>query len=221
MNAAKTYALFFSLTVLAACGGEKQEEATNESVSTDTLTHTDAVSIDTLTERPIELHIDPKLGFSERIDAFIEAYQVNYEEGSSDKRSVLQRFENTGVRQLSLKKKFAVKYGDNEVYPEAHFSFYTYRDSAQCANAISNWLACFGNDCNEIRPGEDMQIKSTPGFYILNEDNILTLDYPLEHAENNWEDMKKDLQSVFQSKKSLYTIDVQPHGKLKWILVKK
>jgi hypothetical protein len=170
---------------------------------------------DTLTEKEIVLKPVQKIPFQHTCDSFITAYKDNYNEKENEKRHVLMRFKNNWMKQITLHKKFKVMYGENEVNPIAYLGFYEYADSSQRANAYSNWLACFGSDCSQIIPGEEIQIKSTPGFYIINEKEIITLDYPLEHEKNNWAEMKKNLKVLFANTESII-IDVLPHGKVKW-----
>lgn len=208
-----TYTLFF----LAACGTEKPQPGTRETQVVKPIDSTPVLAAtDTLTERPVIIKPDKKWSFQQKADSFIVAYQLNYTEEKSDKRTVLMRFENTWMKQISLLKKFTVPYGDTVVSPRAEVSFYQYADSSQRANAMSNWLACFGSDCNQIVQGEDVQIKSTPGFYIINEKEIITLDYPLEHEKNNWGEMKKNLRLLFATPASIL-VEVAPHGRVKWL----
>lgn len=208
--------IFFLLFTLTAC------TPTNEPVKTDVhqpdvrSEHSpdSAVKISAI-EVVIHLAELPKADFRQKCDSFISAYRVNYTTQPSEKNSMLTRFENGWMKHVALEKKFQINYGEKEVYPVAYLGFYEYTDSAQCANAYSNWLACFGNDCNQVTPGEAVQIKSTPGYYIINRNEIITLDYPLEHEKNNWEEMKQNLRRLFARSNSVI-IEVSPHGRLQW-----
>ncbi|HYG51294.1 MAG TPA: hypothetical protein VD905_10350 [Flavobacteriales bacterium] len=215
---------YILVLVLFACGeGQKgsngkgkehtdtvHPEDTNKTVATDTLYPE---------ERNIDLGTIPvSMGFQDRLKFLKTKYEVNYEEIHPDdlKVEVLDRFACEKKFIFHLQKKMPVKYGDVEnVFPIAHFHAYLYEDSAQCANAVNNWYNCFGNDCAQVSPGVDATLKTTPGFYIVNPNSIVCLDYALEHAENNWETLINHMRALFET--SLSTIiRIKPHGKLVW-----
>lgn len=162
---------------------------------------------------------DVKLLPNERLRIFRDAYLANYNElkNAVDAYHVLDRFTSEKSYKIYLEKKCSIHYGDvKDIFPLAQIRLYVYADSAQCANAINNWYNCFGKNCDQIQNEISTTIKSTPGFYIIDEKYILCLDYKLEHAENNWFEMIKNLELLFKTKKSTI-IQVKPHGKLVWL----
>ncbi|MFI5202940.1 MAG: hypothetical protein ACHQF2_00470 [Flavobacteriales bacterium] len=211
--------LLYILCVLfsASCGTEKPEPDTSGQTQVKT-TDTDEVMVpvDTTTEKVIHIIPGKKWTFQQKSDSFILAYHVNYDEQVSQKRSVLMRFENAWMKQVLLVKRFSVPHADSVLFPHAEIGFYAYADSSQRANAMSNWLACFGTDCKQVIPGEDVKLSSAPGFYIINEKEIITLDYPATHQKNNWMEMKKNLRVLFANPASTI-IEINAQGYLTWI----
>ena len=55
-------------------------------------------------------------------------------------------------------------------------------------------------------------IKTTPFFAVFNEKEIVFLQYECEHIENNWGDIRKELENIF-GKKIYYTISLESCGK--------
>lgn len=205
-----------------SCGGEKNAEKNPDKVKPqviDTNNHyADTVPvIDSLLLKSVLIDFPKKSTFGDKVKLFEEKFAVKYNRIEPDKKHLLERFGNAGGKTLFLKKKMPVKYGNVEnIYPVAQLRFLTYADSAQRANAVSNWFACFGNDCITIMEGEEIKsVKTTPGFYIINEKEIITLDYLCEHAENDWEEIKQNLVNGFASKKSII-IDLGCGGPLRW-----
>lgn len=210
------------ITLFYSCGAEEKNNATQhaEVKKKDSIPLTQPVK-DTapVKEVLIELNDIPKSkDVHDRLVYFKDKYTVNYKEINPEQLSVyvLDRFTSDKKYKLFLQKNIAVRYGKVEdIYPVMNIRAYIYSDSAQCANAVNNWFNCFGNDCSSIVNGEDIMIKSTPGYYIINPTAIICLDYLVEHEENNWNDVIAHLKKVFATKSSKL-IRVKPHGKLTW-----
>lgn len=216
--------VFILSVFLFSCSNENNEK--HEPAKADTTASitsaTDSVITDTLTaieQAVVVAKPDAKLSDEDRLRLFRDAYLINYNElkNTVDAYHVLDRFTSEKKFALYLQKKFPIKYGKVEnVIPIAQLRLYVYADSAQKANAVNNWLNCFGKDCNTIEKGEATTIKSTPGYYIINDKSILCLDYMLEFQENNWDEWFKNLNSLFKRSNSTI-IQVKPHGKVVWV----
>ncbi|HLP13678.1 MAG TPA: hypothetical protein VK177_17225 [Flavobacteriales bacterium] len=220
----KIAAIIVILLVFAACGGtEKKSDDHGAVQQKDTTQQTDTVlssGKDTIypEEQKIELGSIPNLSFQDRLKLLKTKYQVNYAEIHPEnvRVEVLDRFTCEKKFIFHLKKKMPVKYGKVEnVFPVANFHAYVYADSAQCANALNNWYNCFGNDCSQVTPGVSTTIKTTPGFYIINQNTILCLDYALEHSENNWQVLINHMRKLFETSQTTFIV-IKPHGKLTW-----
>ncbi len=182
---------------------------TKSEITTDTvLTNKD--SIEFINFQPI----DHKLPFEKKVDLFLEKYQLLYSEVENTKMIVPERYENSFAVKTALKKKTSVNYGKVEnVYPIAQLWFYQYKDSATCRNVINNWLQCYGFDCTPVEFMVDLPaIKTTPSMAIFNEKEIIFLQYQCEHMENNWNDMKKELEKLFGTK-IYYAVSLNNCGK--------
>lgn len=210
---------------MAACGngGEEQNvpgKDTVQEIPTDTGNATEKDSIPAV-EQPIVFNDVPKTKeVSELLKYFIEKYSVNYTEIHSEelKVHVLDRFGCDKKYKVYLQKKVPLinpKTKEN-VFPVAELHAYVYKDSSQCANALNNWLNCFGNNCEMVQVGQEAKVNSTPGYYILNEKNIVCLDYKEEFAKTNWKNVYADLKKLFVSKKSK-VIEVKQKGELVWV----
>ena len=211
--------VFFALS----CG----TTSTKAKVKSITISDSSIALKDTSTKVDSVLWVEQKIEFNDipkkrelKVDLiyFRDKYLLNYTEINSQEQKVyvLDRFTCENKYKLILKKKSTVKYGKVEnIFPVLNLRAYQYKDSTQCANALNNWLNCFGNDCNTVIRNEKTTIKSTPGFYIINPNSIICVDYQLEHAENNWKDVIGHLKKLFSTKESTY-IMVEPHGKLTW-----
>ncbi len=140
----------------------------------------------------ISLTIDKKLSFEEKVNKFIEKYKLMYSKVEVNKPIIPERYESKFGKKISLKKNSTVKYGKVEgVYPIAQIWFYEYADSTACRNVLNNWLQCYGFDCTPVEFMKDLPaIKTTPSFAIINEKEIVFLQYQCEHIGNNWGDIK-------------------------------
>jgi hypothetical protein len=214
------YILIF--VFIAACTAKNEQATTVEQKKDSIISSADTVvEINTVipVEQTIVLNAIPlSKELNDRLRYFKEKYLVNYAEHTSEelKVHVLDRFTSEKKYKLNLLKRIPVKYGKVEnVFPIMNIRAYTFSDSAQCANAVNNWLNCFGNDCNTIKVGENTMIKSTPGFYIINPTSIISLDYQVEHSENNWSEIISHLKKLFATKESIL-IYVKSQGKLSW-----
>lgn len=215
--------VWIAVFYLQACGSNAdQEPAPDTTVVTITDTVNEFVPVEdsvAAIEQKIEFNdIPASKAVEERLRYLREKYLVNYREidDAQNKVYVLDRFTNEKKYKLILQKKIPVKYGSIEnIYPVANIRAYVYKDSAQCANALNNWLNCFGNDCSQVKQGEETTIKSTPGYYLVNKTDIVCLDYVLEHQENNWNETEKHLKQLF-ARKGTIVVKVKARGKLVW-----
>lgn len=213
-----------SLIFLFSCGNQEKQETKSEvkdtstGVPVDMGTHTKTDSVPAV-EQPIVLNDVPKTKeVNELLKYFLEKYSVNYTEIHPDelKVYVLDRFGCEKKYKIVLQKKIPVKSKEEDVFPVAEVRAYLYRDSAQCANAVNNWLNCFGDNCEMIQLKEKASVKSSPGFYILNEKNIVCLDHQSVYDKNNWKNMNADLKKLFANRLS-HIIEVNNKGELTWI----
>jgi hypothetical protein len=213
------------LLFLFSCGDqEKQEGQDNVSDTVSKQQETDTGKTEKkdsipAVEQPIVLNDLPKTReVNELLKYFLEKYSVNYTETHPDelKVYVLDRFGCDKKYRIVLQKKIPVKDKDQEVFPVAEIRAYIYKDSAQCANAVNNWFNCFGDNCEIIQPGVPSAIQSSPGFYIINEKNIVSLDHKPAFEKNNWKNMNADLRKLFANRQS-QIIEVRAKGELVWV----
>lgn len=195
-----------------ASGDEMKAEEVKDTAVTKELAGPEKINSDSLAFS--ETIIDPKLSFGEKAEKFISKYKLMYTEIELNKPIVPERYSSKFSKKIALKKNSTVPYGKADpVYPVAQLWFYQYEDSLSCRNVINNWLQCYGFDCSPVEfMQEPMVIKTTPSMAILTETEIVFLQYQCEHAGNNWNDMKKELEKLF-GKKPYYTITLDNCGK--------
>lgn len=214
------------VVLLFSCGSAGKEEektpapdtAQKQEQEIDTATVKPVDSIPAV-EQPIVLNDIPKTKeVNERLKYFIDKYSVNYKEIHPDelKVHVLDRFGCEKKYKVYLEKKIPVLNKQGKVFPVAEIHAYVYKDSAQCANAVNNWFNCFGSNCEIIQPGAPAALNSSKGYYILNEKNIICLDYQPEYNQNNWKGMYKDLEKLFVNRESK-VIEIRDKGVLVWV----
>lgn len=217
--------ILFTISILISCGGKEEKKAPSDEMKAEEVNDTSNVAIlesteelNTVSEKDsltfISLTIDKKLSFEEKVNKFIEKYKLMYSEVEVNKPIIPERYENKFGKKISFKKNSTVKYRKvEEVYPIAQLWFYEYADSTSCRNVLNNWLQCYGFDCTPVEFMKDLPaIKTTPSFAIINEKEIVFLQYQCEHIENNWGDIRKELENVF-GKKTYYTISLENCGK--------
>jgi hypothetical protein len=219
------YSYFILMILFLSCGGKEEKKAPSDEMKAEEVGDTSNVEktesneeLNSFSEKDsltfISLTIDKKLPFEEKVNKFIEKYKLMYSEVEVNKPIIPERYENKFGKKISLKKNSTVKYGKVEgVYPVAQLWFYEYADSTSCRNVLNNWLQCYGFDCTPVEFMKDLPaIKTTPSFAIINEKEIVFLQYQCEHIGNNWADIRKELENVF-GKKTYYTISLENCGK--------
>lgn len=217
------YILFMGLLFSCGNGGEQELLPVEDSVKqlpADT-GHTKKTDSVQPVEQPIVFNDIPKTKeVNELLRYFIEKYAINFAEINPDelKVHVLDRFGCDKKYKVYLQKKipFTDPKTKTNIFPVAEIRAYVYKDSAQCANAVNNWLNCFGNSCEMVQVNQPANLQSTPGYYILNEKNIVCLDYKEEHMHNNWKNVYADLKKLFVNWKSK-VIEVKQKGELVWV----
>lgn len=219
------YSYFILLILFLSCGGKEEKKAPSDEMKAEEVNDTSNVvkaelneEVNSVSEKDslafVSLTIDKKLSFEEKVNKFIEKYKLMYSEVEVNKPIIPERYENKFGKKISLKKNSTVKYGKVEgVYPVAQLWFYEYADSTSCRNVLNNWLQCYGFDCTPVEFMKDLPaIKTTPSFAIINEKEIVFLQYQCEHIGNNWADIRKELENIF-GKKTYYTISLENCGK--------
>jgi hypothetical protein len=220
----KVYCLFI-IVILTSCGGKEEKKVSSDVMKAEVVNDTSNVmkleseeKSNSVSEKDslkfVSLTIDKKLSFAEKVNKFIEKYELMYSKVEVNKPIIPERYESKFSKKIALKKNSMVKYGKIEgVYPVAQLWFYEYADSTSCRNVLNNWLQCYGFDCTPVEFMKDLTaIKTTPSFAIINEKEIVFLQYQCEHIGNNWADIRKELENVF-GKKTYYTISLENCGK--------
>lgn len=220
----KVYYLFF-VVILISCGGKEEKKAASEEMKAEEVNDTSNVvspvsqeESSSVSEKDslafVSFTIDKKLPFEEKVNKFIEKYELMYSEVEVNKPIIPERYESKFGKKIALKKNSPVRYDKIEnVFPVAQLWFYEYTDSTACRNVLNNWLQCYGFDCTPVEFMQDLPaIKTTPSFAIINETEIVFLQYPCEHIGNNWKDIRKELENLF-GKKTYYTLSLENCGK--------
>jgi len=159
----------------------------------------------------------PSMDFKQKANLFPALFLSGYDSVSSEKSILPDRFASAYSRRIALKKKSSISYGKVEgVIPVAQLYFYHYADSASLANAKTNWFNCFGNDCTPVKEKENAKAtKTTPSYTIISDSSIVHLNYPCEHAENDWAYITKEMDRLFYKKGSVRIV-VGCGGPLEW-----
>lgn len=161
--------------------------------------------------------LHPSMDFKLKANLFPALFLSSYDSLNSEKSILPDRFASAYSRKITLKKKSSISYGKLEgVIPVAQLYFYHYADSISLANAKTNWYNCFGNDCTPVKEKENTKaIKTTPSYTIISDSSIVHLNYPCEHAENDWAYITKEMDRLFYKKGSVRIV-VGCGGPLEW-----
>lgn len=148
---------------------------------------------------------------------FTKAMLPQYDTTAHDEFHPMDRFNYSTVRKIQFIGKNEVPYGKTAmVIPKAKCYYYTFSDTLKTNNAFYNWLDCFGDECDELSIGTDMDaIKMPPMFTVVYDTTIVVLEYMCEHEKNDWNSFQDSLISRF-GKNYKYMIDVDCGGPLKW-----
>ena len=217
--------VFILIALLTSCNQRGEKIESDMPITDSKAKKVDSVSNDSIPKIQKEVTIslkpfDKNTEVSAKLKIFKDAYLANYNSFDSDENilHILNRFPSDKKFIMHLRKKFSLDNVSNtkNLYPEINLRAFVYSDSSQCANALNNWFNCFGTDCEQIEPGKEKVVKSTPGYYIINEREIICLDYKIEFEKNNWNEIINNLNYLFKHANSKI-IKVAPRGKLLWI----
>lgn len=212
---------FFSVLIFIACSTDKKESVAEEEMKAEEVGDTSMVQNKTKEENTNSdsiafstFKIDKNLSFEEKVEKFAEKYKLMYSETEVNKPIVPERYSSKYSKKIALRKNTPVNYGKTEnVFPVAQLWFYQYEDSTSCRNVLNNWLQCYGFDCTPVEFMKDLPaIKTTPSMAIITDKELVFLQYQCEHIGNNWDEIKKELETLF-GRKTYYTITLSDCGK--------
>lgn len=146
-----------------------------------------------------------KNDFELKVDSFLKKYSTDFSL-SNDRFSnnsndfVLDnktKSDLSKVVTLKCKTSFVNQYKQT-VYQRLYLGFYQFNSQKDCNAALDSLLNCFGTDCQKIKRGENGQlVKTSPVFYLLNENQIIVCHIACEHKNEFWKTFTYDLKMNF------------------------
>lgn len=216
---------FISIIFLIACSNKKEQEAAEEmkgeEVNDTSTVKKDTIGYSTLSDYDgfEKMTIDSKLPFEEKVDLWVEKYNLIYSEVDGNKMIVPERYGNEFFKKAFLKKKNPIKNKKNEeIFPEVQFYFFQFKDSSECRNVVNNWLQCYGTECLSVEWMKETDAKnSIPSLAIITKNEIIFMQTPTDFDKLDWLNIKRDLEQAFTQKSNYVTIEIlKKDKKLLW-----
>ena len=152
----------------------------------------------------------PKSDFEFKVENFLKKYSSDFSESPErllknyNDLVLDSKVKNVWSKSVTLKSKTSFVNSNKQiVFQRLYLGFYQFSSSSSskaysATSVVDTLLNCFGSECQKIKRGINGQsVKTSPVFYLLNENEIIVCHIACEHSNDFWATFKHDLKMTF------------------------